>query len=102
VGHAVGRRLREVAAERQVICVTHLAQIASRARAHYYVDKQVSEGRAVVSVGRVEGGARAEELARILGGGKPPTPTTLKHAEELLDAAAAENGAAVDRRGKAK
>lgn len=102
VGHAVGRRLREVAAERQVICVTHLAQIASRARTHYFVDKSVGGERAVVTVAKVEGRGRSEELARILGGGKPPTATTLKHADELLEAAAAENGAAAGRRGKTK
>ena len=101
VGHAVGRRLREVAAERQVICVTHLAQIASRAAAQYVVDKTLGDDRAEVAVRRVDGDARREELARMLGGGKPPTPTTLKHAEEMLAAAAAEMTPA-GRRGKAE
>jgi DNA repair protein RecN (Recombination protein N) len=101
VGHAVGRRLREVAAERQVICVTHLAQIASRATAQYVVDKTLENDRAEVAVRRVDGDARREELARMLGGGKPPTPTTLKHAEEMLAAAAAEMTPA-GRRGKAE
>jgi DNA repair protein RecN (Recombination protein N) len=84
VGHAVGNRLREVAADRQVICVTHLAQIAARADNHFFVDKVVEGERAKITVRGVAGEPRLEELARMLGGGKPPTPTTLKYARELL------------------
>ncbi len=93
VGHAVGNRLREVAAERQVICVTHLAQIAARADNQFFVDKTVEGERATITCAEVADEKRLEELARMLGGGKPPTPTTLKYARELLDTVRREAGA---------
>jgi len=95
VGHVVGARLRDLAAGRQVICVTHLAQIAARADAQFFVDKVIIDGRARVTVSRVERDTRLEELARMFGGGKPPTPATLKHAAELLETARREATAAV-------
>lgn len=85
VGHAVGNRLREVAAARQVVCVTHLAQIAARADTQFFVDKIVDGEKATITAAAVDGQRRLEELARMLGGGKPPTPTTLKYARELWD-----------------
>jgi DNA repair protein RecN (Recombination protein N) len=97
VGHAVGNRLHEVAAARQVVCVTHLAQIAARADTQFYVDKEVAGGRATIRVTGVEGQRRLEELARMLGGGKPPTPTTLKYARELLDTVRREAGAGAEK-----
>lgn len=93
VGHNVGERLRAVARGRQVICVTHLAQIAARADRQLFVEKEVREGRAFIRVAPLEGAARVEELARMLGGGKPPTPTTLRHAAELLATAHVRPGA---------
>lgn len=93
VGHNVGERLRTVARDRQVICVTHLAQIAARADRQLFVEKEVREGRAFIRVAPLEGAARVEELARMLGGGKPPTPTTLRHAAELLATAHGRPGA---------
>jgi DNA repair protein RecN (Recombination protein N) len=97
VGHAVGNRLHEVAAARQVVCVTHLAQIAARADTQFYVDKEVAGGRATIRVTGVDGQRRLEELARMLGGGKPPTPTTLKYARELLDTVRREAGAGAEK-----
>jgi len=94
VGHAVGKRLREVAAARQVVCVTHLAQIAARAHTQFFVDKVVEGDRAIISASVVDGRRRLEELARMLGGGKPPTPTTLKYARELWGAFGREADAA--------
>jgi DNA repair protein RecN (Recombination protein N) len=99
VGHAVGNRLRELAADKQVICVTHLAQIAARANTQFVVHKTVGGDRATIDVEGVDGEGRLDELARMLGGGKPPTATTLRYARELLDtvrrevSAAAEKGA---------
>lgn len=97
VGHAVGNRLREVAAARQVVCVTHLAQIAARADTQFFVDKVVEGGRATITVAGVDGPPRLEELARMLGGGKPPTPTTLKYARELLDTVRREASAGAEK-----
>jgi DNA repair protein RecN (Recombination protein N) len=97
VGHAVGKRLREVAAARQVVCVTHLAQIAARAHTQFFVDKVVEGDRAIISASVVDGRRRLEELARMLGGGKPPTPTTLKYARELWGAFGREADAAAEK-----
>jgi len=63
--------------------VTHLAQIASRADAHLLVEKDEAGGRAVTLVRPLEGDARIEEVARMLGG-DPHSATSRKHARELL------------------
>ena len=79
----VGRRLRDLGAERQVLCVTHLAQVASLADQHFRVSK-VSDGKAtrtgVHALGEDE---RIEEVARMLGG-VDITKKTLDHAAEML------------------
>ncbi len=80
--HAVGERLARLAAQRQVICITHLAQVASFADGHFAVEKYVTDGRTTVVVRPVQGHDRLAELARMLGG--RVTDTTLEHARELL------------------
>ncbi len=85
VAHSVGKRLAAISAGRQVICVTHLPQIAARADHQYFIEKRFAEDTTRVDIIRLEGDARVDELARMLGGGKPPTETTLRHARELLD-----------------
>jgi DNA repair protein RecN (Recombination protein N) len=86
VADAIGARLARLARRNQVLCVTHLPQVAAHADGHYAVRKRV-EGRRtraeVTSLGREE---RVEELARMLGG-KRPTATSRRHASELLSAA---------------
>lgn len=78
---AVGERLKALAADHQVICITHLAQIAAWADSHYAVAKGSHAGRTRTVVDPIEGGARAEELARMLGGrGKE----AIRHAEEMM------------------
>jgi len=79
----VGKKLFEVAKSRQVICITHLPQIASFGENHFVVAKKVAKGRTVASVERLSGDRRTEELARMLGGTEI-TETTRKHAEEML------------------
>lgn len=83
VAAAVGTYLKNVAMERQVLCVTHLASIASRADLHYHVDKRESGGRTVTKVERLEGAAREREIARMLSGDREGT-ASLAHAAELL------------------
>lgn len=83
IAELVGRRLIAIAKSNQVLCVTHQPQIARFASAHFAVRKVLSNGRARVEVTRVEGVARVEELARMLGGATI-TPTAIKHAKELL------------------
>lgn len=85
VAHRVAERLVRVAARHQVLVVTHLAQIAARADAHYAVDKDVESGATRTAVRALPRAARVEELARMLGG-DPESETSRAHAEELLAA----------------
>ncbi len=80
----VGDRLKKTAKGRQVICITHLAQIAAKADAHYLIEKTVREGRAVTSVTRLLGNDRLQELARIIGG-PSATEAALQTARELIE-----------------
>jgi DNA repair protein RecN (Recombination protein N) len=90
VAESVGQRLRRLARHTQVLCVTHLAQIACFADHHYFVEKFERAGRTVTSVKPLPGGdARAAELARMLSGSRI-TDAALKHAQAMLKQAAAE------------
>lgn len=84
VAEVVGQRLKDLARHRQVLCVTHLPQIASQAETHFTVEKSSSDGRAVTRVRALVKEARIEEIARMLGG-RDLTPTAFKHAREMLD-----------------
>jgi len=79
----VGRRLKKLAGGNQVLCVTHLPQIASFADHHYRVEKRESKGRTVAAVEELEGEARTREIGRMLSGQKL-TPEALKNAERLI------------------
>ncbi|HEX3746298.1 MAG TPA: DNA repair protein RecN [Bryobacteraceae bacterium] len=79
----VGRRLKKLAANNQVLCVTHLPQIASFADHHYVVAKRESNGRTEATVEELDGAARTREVGRMLSGQKL-TPEALKHAEQLI------------------
>lgn len=88
---AVAQRLRAVAAARQVISVTHLAQLATMADHHLLVTKGAREGRTSVTVRPLAGEDRVEEIARMLAG--VLTASTLDHARELLELAHGANPA---------
>lgn len=79
----IGLKLRSVAEHRQVICVTHLAQIASLADSHLLIEKKVKEGRTFTEVEKLSFEGRKRELARIIGGVKI-TGLTLENAAEML------------------
>jgi DNA repair protein RecN (Recombination protein N) len=83
VAHRVAETLRMVAAAHQVLVVTHLPQIASRADHHLLVEKTAAEGRTATAVHELSGDARVHELARLLGG-DPESAASLQHARELL------------------
>ncbi len=83
VADTVGRSLKRLGVERQVLCVTHLAQVAAQGDVQWSVRKSDHRGGVRVTVARLERGARIDELARMLGGAQI-TPTTRKHAAELL------------------
>ena len=80
--YQVGRKLRETAGGRQVICVTHLAQIAAQAGTHFLIEKAVEGGRTYTSVSKLTFEGRKKELARIIGGAV--TEASLHAAEEML------------------
>jgi len=82
----VGRRLKKLAAANQVLCVTHLAQIASFADHHYCVEKRESNGRTVAEIEELDRAGRTREVGRMLSG-QELTPEALKHAERLIKSA---------------
>ncbi|MFN7944471.1 MAG: DNA repair protein RecN [Blastocatellia bacterium] len=83
VAEAVGLRLRRLAASNQVLCVTHQAQIARYADAHFVVNKEVRGARTTTRIGELTQTERVEELARMIGGAEI-TVLARKHARELL------------------
>ncbi len=83
VARKVGDRLKGVSEKRQVLVVTHLAQIACRAATHIHVEKGVEKGTTVARVRVLEAGERVREIARMLGG-DPDSATSLEHARDLL------------------
>lgn len=68
VADVMGRRLKALGAHHQVFCITHLPQVASKADHHFMVEKTLQQKRTVVRVRRLDGKAREEEVARMLGG----------------------------------
>lgn len=79
---AVGRRLKKLSRSSQVICVTHLPQIAGFADHHYFVEKQTARGRTTASIEELAPEARTREIGRMLSGEKV-TSEALRHAEQL-------------------
>ncbi len=79
--NAVGEKMKQIAAKRQVLCITHLPQVAAPADAHYVVTKQIRDGRTISEITLLDKKSRVTELARMLGG---QTDAARKHAEALL------------------
>jgi DNA repair protein RecN (Recombination protein N) len=79
--NAVGEKMKQIAAKRQVLCITHLPQVAAPADAHYVVTKQVKNGRTISEITLLDRKSRVTELARMLGG---QSDAARKHAEALL------------------
>ena len=84
VAENVGRLLRKVGARVQVLCVTHLPQVAAQAHNHLQVSKSVVNGITSTCVSHLDENATREEIARMLGGAKI-TDKSLQHAQEMLD-----------------
>lgn len=82
--YKIGIKLREAAAARQIICITHLSQIAANAATHLLIEKQVENGRTFTQVNPLDTEGRVRELARI-NGGESITETQLATARELLE-----------------
>ncbi len=83
---AVGERLRRLGEARQVICITHLPQVASQAETHFRVAKWIEDGGAVAAVERMEGEGVVAEIVRMLGASGDDEAAT-RHARDLLAAA---------------
>jgi DNA repair protein RecN (Recombination protein N) len=80
---AVGKKLKQLSRTKQVICITHLPQIASFADQHYLIEKREAGGRTKTSVRPLDADERTREIARMMSGAKL-TDTSLKHAEQML------------------
>jgi DNA repair protein RecN (Recombination protein N) len=80
---AVGRKLKRLSASHQVICVTHLAQIAGFADHHYYVEKGAVKGRTIATIAELTPPERTREIGRMLSGERV-TQEALRHAEQLI------------------
>ena len=89
VAETVGRALRTLGRQHQVLAVTHLPQVAACGAQHWQVSKHSGGGQTVSTIRELEGSARVEEIARMLGG-ETLTDTTRRHAAEMLEMAAAE------------
>ena len=80
---AVGKKLKQLSRTKQVLCITHLPQIASFADQHYLIEKKEAAGRTKTSVRPLDAEERTREIARMISGAKL-TDTSLKHAEQML------------------
>src|SRR5215210_2915489 len=83
---AVGERLRALGAERQVLCITHLPQVASLAEEHFRIEKSAAGGQSTATVERVDGDALVSEIVRMLGADDGDEAAG-RHARQLLQAA---------------
>jgi len=81
IANAVGAKMRALADRHQVLCITHLPQVAAAATTHFVVTKEVVHGRTFSGLQEVKGKARQKEIARMLGG---KSESALKHAASLL------------------
>jgi len=84
VAEVVGQKLADLAQHHQIICITHLPQIAKFAHHHFSISKSVSAGRTRTNILPLDESGRIEEIARMLGGVEI-TPATLAHAREMLE-----------------
>jgi DNA repair protein RecN (Recombination protein N) len=85
VADVVGMKLRELGGDFQVLCITHLAQIAAKADTHFHIDKQVRGARTLTRVARLDEPGRVEEIARMIGGTQV-TDAAFSAARDLLAA----------------
>ena len=85
-GNLVGQKLRAAAQDKQILCVTHLAQVAAQAHINYHVEKTAHQNTTHVSITPLSGENLTAEIARMLGGGAK-TSAAFTHAQELLDCA---------------
>ncbi|MFK5676377.1 DNA repair protein RecN [Ligilactobacillus sp. LYQ60] len=85
VAQAIAEKIYQIATNSQVLCITHLPQVASIAQHHYYIEKMVRAGRTTTHLTVLNDAQRVDEIARMLAG-STVTPLTQKHAQEMLSA----------------
>ncbi|ETC78771.1 hypothetical protein N574_0117600 [Lactiplantibacillus plantarum 2165] len=83
VAQAIAEKINGIAHFSQVLCITHLPQVAAMSDHHYFIAKKITGKRTKTSVTKLDNAARVQELARMLAGTKV-TKLSLEHAEELL------------------
>jgi len=83
-GHLVGQKLHQAAKGRQVLCVTHLAQVAAQADDNFHVEKKAAKNATDVTITALSGESLTHEIARMLGGNADKRSAAFQHAEELL------------------
>lgn len=86
VAQAIAEKIHEIGKNSQVLCITHLPQVAAISDTHYYIQKEIKNNRTETSVRELSEKQRINEIARMLSGAEV-TPLTLEHAKELLDLA---------------
>jgi DNA repair protein RecN (Recombination protein N) len=82
-GQVLADKLGNLGSDAQILCITHLPQIAARAQTHFFIEKRVVDGRTIVEVRNLTHDQRVEELARMLGGTRR-TDAVVQHAREML------------------
>jgi DNA repair protein RecN (Recombination protein N) len=90
VADVVGRRLRRLGNTFQVLCITHLPQIAAHGAAHFHIAKSVRQGRTVTRVERLGSRERVEEIARMISGAGEPSGRSRATAKELIESSESE------------
>ena len=83
VAQAIAEKIAKIAANSQVLCITHLPQVAAIADYQYYIKKEINQGRTQTIVSELEPQNRVYEIARMLAGSEV-TELTMEHAKELL------------------
>ena len=89
VAEVVGQLLNELSASRQVLCVTHLAQVAAKGSHHYLVEKSIGKKQVSTAIRKLDADQRKQELARMMSG-LEVTQASIAQANELLEASAAD------------
>ena len=84
LGEVIAQKLKALSRKRQVICVTHLPQIACRAERHFYIEKYILNNQTGIKLKEMEGEERVKEIARMLDGSQM-SEITIRHAQKMLD-----------------
>jgi DNA repair protein RecN (Recombination protein N) len=89
IAQVVGKKLREISSKKQLLCITHLPQIAAFSDTHYSVGKYVADGKTETRIVKLDKQAKVREVAKLLSG-ETVTDTSLKAAQELIDSVSME------------